>query len=133
MLLPATFRGQVVRGAGRGATLGFPTANLALDEPLPPDVWGVYASWVRYAGRMYPSVAHVGPAASFGETNARLEVYLIGWSGTLHEKTLAVELVVRIRGTRKFSDPAKLVSAMQQDVATAARRLKTVAQSAAVH
>lgn len=127
MRLPTTFRGQVVPGAGRGTGLGFSTANLAVADSLPVEAWGVYACWVRYQGRTHPGVAHVGPAASFGETDARLEVHLIGWSGTLHKKTLTVELVAYLRGTRKFSDPAELVAAMRQDAADAARRLRAAA------
>ena len=71
---------MVVRGAGRGAQIGFPTANL---EPvgmvLPP--LGVYAgrAWLRDAG--FVAAIHIGPNPTFGEERVKFEVHLVGSTG----------------------------------------------------
>ena len=65
---PHRMRGIVVHGAGRGAGLGFPTANIdAIDTIIPHD--GVYAAhaFVDGQGPARPSAVHIGPNVTFGE------------------------------------------------------------------
>ena len=101
---PHRIRGRVVHGAGRGAGLGFPTANLGAIDTLVP-LEGVYAglAWVDGQGPPWPAACNIGPNPTFGETGRKVEAHLIGFTGDLYGKTVELEFLERLRGTRKFS------------------------------
>ncbi len=114
---PHRIRGEVVRGAGRGAGLGFPTANLAgIDTQVPLD--GVYAGSVRIEGEsLWRSAAvHIGPNATFGETKPSVEAHLIDFSGDLYGRRVEVDFTVRLRATRKFAGVDELLAQIRADV-----------------
>ena len=112
---PHRVRGQVTTGAGRGASLGFPTANLrGTDTVVPGD--GVYAARTEMDGQSWPVAAHIGPNATFGEVDRSIEAHLIGFNGNLVGRSLELEFLARIRGTQKFGGPAELVEQMRRDV-----------------
>lgn len=117
--MPVTFHGQVVPGAGRGASLGFPTANLATTAPLPRELWGVYCCWADLGGQRLAGVAHIGPAQVMGRARAELEVHLLGWSGDVVGARLAMTLVHRLRETRDFADAVALAQQITEDCAAA--------------
>ena len=117
---PYRLRGLVVRGAGRGAALGFPTANLdAIDVQIPSD--GVYAVLARIEGDAtpHPSAAHIGPNATFGETKRSVELHLIDFAGDLYGKTLEIDFVERLRPSRAFAGKDELLRQIAEDVARA--------------
>lgn len=109
---PYRISGTVVEGAKRGRTLGFPTANLANVETLPP-AEGVYA--VRADSR--PAAANVGPNPTFGDETRKIEVYVLDFAGDLYGKTMAVEFVARLRATRAFANVESLKDQLLRDVA----------------
>jgi riboflavin kinase/FMN adenylyltransferase len=119
---PYRLTGRVERGAARGRTLGFPTANLAgVTTLLPPN--GVYAGLVQPSGggKPYAAAAHLGPNATFGESARKLEVHLLdydggGEAGELYDQTLAVDLLDRVRDTMKFPGPEALQRQLKADV-----------------
>ena len=112
---PHRIRGRVGPGVGRGAPLGFPTANLhGCDTLLPGD--GVYAGQAPLAGKVWPVAANIGPNPTFGEHARKVEAHLIGFSGDLTGQVLEVDLFARLRDTRKFASPADLVSQLHRDV-----------------
>jgi riboflavin kinase/FMN adenylyltransferase len=120
--------GRVVRGAGRGRDLGFPTANLAVEEPvaLPPDgIYAVRAAWRRpgEAWRPGAGVASLGVRPTFGPGKRVLEVYLFGVEEPLYGATMRVFFQRRQRGERRFATPAALVRQMQRDAERARRIL----------
>ena len=124
-LLVAAYRirGTVVAGAGRGAALGFPTANLiGVDTLLPGE--GVYAGRALVNDSAWPAAINVGPNPTFGETATKVEVHLIGWHGSLVGRPLAVDILARLRDTRRFDSPQALVEQLTADVA-AARHIAT--------
>ncbi len=118
---PHRLRGLVVKGAGRGAGLGFPTANLAeLDTQIPAN--GVYAAraWLDGDPEPKPAAAHIGPNATFDESARSVEVHLIDYpEGPLYGRRLEVDLFTCLRPTRKFEGVEDLRAQIQQDVAQA--------------
>lgn len=113
---PHRSRGRVVPGAGRGAGLGFPTANLDdCDTLVPSD--GVYACRAACDGEVWPAAVHVGANVTFGATRRSIEAHLIGFSGDLSAQLLALDWLARLRGSRKFDSAGELVRQMQEDVA----------------
>jgi riboflavin kinase/FMN adenylyltransferase len=117
--------GRVVPGEAIGRTLGYPTANLRLDEEkfLPAD--GVYAAWARLEGEavLRPAAASLGTRPTFGGATHAIEAYLLDWSGDLTGRELSVELVDWVRGQERFEGPEPLRAAMARDVAAVRGRL----------
>ncbi|MCW5773460.1 MAG: bifunctional riboflavin kinase/FAD synthetase [Rhodospirillaceae bacterium] len=119
---PWSIEGPVEHGEKRGRILGFPTANLALDDFLLP-AFGVYAVRVRLLeGGVAPpisGVANIGMRPTVGGTRAQLEAHLFDFAGDLYGKRLAVELHAFIRPERKFDGLDALKAQIAQDSARA--------------
>jgi riboflavin kinase/FMN adenylyltransferase len=112
---PHRLVGSVRAGAGRGRTIGFPTANLDRLQTLAPGD-GVYAVRVPVGGATFPGAANVGPNPTFGDMARKVEVHLIGFTGDLYDQTLAVDFIKRLRDTRPFASAAELVDQLRRDV-----------------
>lgn len=121
-LLTAPYRltGTVVVGARRGATIGFPTANLSGIATLLPAL-GVYAAQVTVDGATHPAAVHLGPNVTFGETAVSVEAHLVGFTGDLYGRTLDVDFLDHVRETRRFASVEELKARLADDVATAVR------------
>ncbi len=116
---PYRLRGTVIKGAGRGRELGFPTANLSdIATLIPGD--GVYFAATRLGQQdRCPAAVHVGPNPSFSETDRKVEVHIVGQSGDLYGSTLDVDFLGRLRDVRPFSSREELTAQLQRDVAAA--------------
>jgi len=117
-----SIRGRVVRGAGRGRTIGVPTVNLEPPDPrklLPPD--GVYAAIVTVGkreagtGKRYGGMMNQGPRPTFGEQARALEIHLFDFAGELYGETVAVEWVRRLRDVQAFPSRDALVAQLERD------------------
>lgn len=117
-----TLQGSVGRGAGRGRTLGFPTANLVPTRPVLVAA-GVYACMAEIAGRKERAVVNVGVRPTFGETTLAVEAYLLDFSGDLYGQTMTLTFVSRIREERRFPSVEALRTQIQADAEEARRRL----------
>lgn len=112
--------GRVRVGDRRGATIGFPTANiLPRGGMLPPD--GVYAVRVGIEGEapLRPAVANLGTNPTFGGVGRRLEAHLLEFAGDLYGKSIVVSFVERLRGEVRFASVDALVTQIQADAAAA--------------
>jgi riboflavin kinase/FMN adenylyltransferase len=115
---PYRLQGTVGTGQRRGATLGFPTANLVDLQTLAPGD-GVYAARARHGEAAWPAAVNVGPNPTFGENARKVEAHLIGFSGDLYGQTLALDFVRRLRDTRPFGGVGELVEQLRRDVEAA--------------
>ncbi|HXJ79854.1 MAG TPA: bifunctional riboflavin kinase/FAD synthetase [Candidatus Methylomirabilis sp.] len=122
---PYQVSGTVARGAGRGRTLGFPTANLRPDRPLILAA-GVYAARVAWADRSADAVVNVGYRPTFGENQYWIEAYIFDFSGDLYDQSLTIEFLARIRPEMKFSGVEALMQQVAEDMDAARRHLKTL-------
>ena len=119
--LPALY-GTVIRGAGRGHRLGFPTANLrVIPQVLPPQ--GVYAVVVEIppAHRRWRGVMNLGVRPTFGGTSLQCEAHLLGFSGRLRGRSMTLWLLERLRAERRFSTPQALTRQITRDLIRAQR------------
>lgn len=113
-----SLEGEVVRGAGRGRELGFPTANLCSDKELLPAP-GVYAVKVRCGEELYNGVVNIGENPTFGGGALSVEVHLFDYSAELYGKTLRIYFIQRLRDEVRFPSVAALVDAISADVVRA--------------
>jgi riboflavin kinase/FMN adenylyltransferase len=114
---PHRIRGVVGRGAGRGAGLGFPTANLVeVDTLIPAD--GVYAAraFVDGLGPAFPAACNVGPNPTFGEQARKVEAHVLGFSGDLYDRRFELDFIRRLRDTRRFSGLDELIRQVRADI-----------------
>lgn len=118
---PYAVIGEVVRGAGRGRQLGFPTANVRPDRPVLVRV-GVYACRIDVDGHDHPAVVNVGVRPTFGETDLAVEVYVLDFSADLYGRRVRVTFLHRLRDETRFPSIEALRSQIEADV-TQARAL----------
>ena len=117
---PYRIRGMVTHGAGRGAKIGFPTANIsAIDTLLPGQ--GVYAARALVPLGTWPAAVNVGPNPTFGEAALKVEVHLIGFDGSLYGQPLEVDFLARLRNIQPFASVEDLQRQLAADVAAAER------------
>ncbi|APW60805.1 riboflavin biosynthesis protein RibF [Paludisphaera borealis] len=125
---PYRIRGVVSHGAGRGAGIGVPTANLEeVDTLIPGD--GVYAATALVPGddpgdepRSWPAACNIGPNPTFGEQVRKVEAHLIDFKGDLYGRTVELDFLEHLRPTRTFAGLDDLLGQIRLDV-EAARRL----------
>jgi riboflavin kinase/FMN adenylyltransferase len=112
---PYQISGVVTQGAGRGKTLGFPTANLTgIETLLPPP--GVYAGRGHSSEGSWPAAINVGPNPTFGDERTKTEVHLVGPDLDLYGKELKVDFVAELRAVRKFSSSEELREQVAEDI-----------------
>jgi riboflavin kinase/FMN adenylyltransferase len=114
--------GVVVRGAGRGRELGFPTANLASENELVPPS-GVYATIATTPGGVvYPSITNIGLRPTFGDVDRPvIETHVFDLSRDLYDTTLRLSFVQRLRDERPFPDVDALRAQIEADCRSARR------------
>jgi riboflavin kinase/FMN adenylyltransferase len=115
---PYSIRGEVVRGAGRGRTLGFPTANVKTERPLGLPV-GVYVCRLLVGAREHQAVVNVGYRPTFGETDLSVEAHVLDFAGDLYDQRVTLTFLRRLREERKFPSVDALKEQIALDVAAA--------------
>ncbi len=113
---PYRMTGVVRKGAGRGARIGFPTANLTDVKTLLP-AHGVYAGMVMFNGIRHPVAVSIGPNPTFGEHREKVECHIHNFSGDLYGQTLHVDLLSEVRPLESFDSVDALVRQIRADVA----------------
>ena len=121
LIEPYRISGIVGRGAQRGRTLGFPTANLENISVLCPPA-GVYAGRVTGCRNSkknshstpspigMPVAINIGPNPTFGESRVKVETHIIGYAGDLYDYEIAIELFAKLRDVQKFESKVQLLS-----------------------
>lgn len=121
---PVTVSGRIVHGDARGRTLGFPTANVSVDEELRPGN-GVYAVRVRLADeRVVDGVANFGTRPTLDAARYAAEVHLLDFDEDLYGQRLEVALLGRLREERRFGSVEALAAQIGLDVAAARALLR---------
>jgi riboflavin kinase/FMN adenylyltransferase len=109
--------GNVVVGDRRGRSIGFPTANIALDGVMPP-ADGVYAVLLRDLAstehKLLSGVANLGTRPTFNAGRS-VEVHVLDFDGDLYDKPMRVGFVQRIRGEQRFSGIEELRRQIKHD------------------
>lgn len=113
---PYEMRGHVVRGDGRGRQLGFPTANIELDDPdkLVP-ARGVYAVDVCYEEQWYKGMMNIGVRPTFEFDSLTLEVNLFNFEASIYNEKIVVRLKHFVRPEKKFASVEALREQLEKD------------------
>lgn len=108
--------GKVVRGNEIGRTIGFPTANILVENKwklIPAD--GVYAVKVQLAGKQYFGMLNIGERPTIADDKHVIEVHIFGFSADVYGSKIKVELEKRIRDERQFDTLEHLKNQLQVD------------------
>jgi riboflavin kinase/FMN adenylyltransferase len=112
---PYRIRGLVVHGAGRGNSIGFPTANIdGIDTLLPAP--GVYAGTTQILGEKRAVAINIGPNPTFGEHAMKVEAHVLNWHGSLYGSVLEVDFHARLRDIQRFDHVDELKRQLDRDV-----------------
>jgi len=115
---PFDLDGLVVKGDGRGRSIGFPTANVDSHGELLPAA-GVYAVRLEGAGAWRGGAANIGTKPTFGGSAVTVEVHVLDWTGDLYGQEVRVEFLERLRPERRFPSVSELTAQIQRDIEAA--------------
>ena len=113
---PFTLSGKVVEGRQNGRKIGFPTANIALEDPyklIPKN--GVYAVKVHVGKRIFSGMMNIGIRPTLNGKDRTIEVNLFGFDGNLYGKTVTVVPVKRLRPEIRFESLEQLKEQLVED------------------
>lgn len=120
---PHEVQGRVCHGDGRGAELGYPTANVETGEGFAVPAVGIYAGRFTLGdGSRYDAAISLGVRPTFehgAEPRVLLEAYLLDFAGDLYGERCRLSFVERLRDERRFPTVGELIDQMAVDVAAA--------------
>ena len=123
---PYMFSGRVIEGHRIGRQLGFPTANLRIDNPrkLIP-ARGAYAVYVFLGEQRYKGMMNIGSRPTLDNgSDLSIEVNVFDYEGDLYDQLLTVSVEARLRNEQKFDSLSQLQVQLQHDAETTNRLLK---------
>ena len=114
---PYRIKGHIVSGYKVGRKLGFPTANIQVDEPykIIPGT-GVYAVWVYWEDKRYKGMLHIGnrPTLENGD-HITLEVHILDFDEDIYNNEITVSFIHHIRENVKFNSIEELIEQLKKD------------------
>lgn len=113
---PYSIQGTIILGQQRGRSIGFPTANLSVEESLkliPQN--GVYVSRCRINGQWFPSMTNIGFRPTFQGKEKSIETHLLDFHADLYGQKAEIALISRLRDEQQFSGPEALKNQLMQD------------------
>lgn len=113
---PIRLTGRVVKGAGRGIGLGFPTANLELEPGICSPAKGVYVGYLWVNDQRLPSVMNCGLNPTFGGEAFHCEAHVLDYHADLYGTEVKLEIARRLRDEMKFPSPEALSRQITDDV-----------------
>lgn len=110
---PYSLTGKIIKGAGRGKLLGFPTANLEVEQEVVPPL-GVYATYSKVLGK---GATNIGRQPTFGATNpVHIETHFLNYNGSLYGQEVEIFFERKIRDEKKFGSVEALKEQIRQDL-----------------
>ncbi len=118
---PYDLMGRVKRGKRVGKTLGYPTANLDVEEDIIVPAVGVYAVIGELGKKQYGGMTNIGYQPTFARDKLEIEIHFFDFCGEVTGKRMRVFFLKRLRDEKRFATPAKLQEQLRQDERTARR------------
>jgi riboflavin kinase/FMN adenylyltransferase len=118
--------GEVIRGAGRGRTINFPTANIDYPRQKAIPSNGIYACWAHLGDEKFMAATNIGfnPTFTPERQTPSLEAYLLDFDRDIYGQQVKLEFVSRIRNELKFNSVEALIWKIQEDVVKTRELLK---------
>ena len=116
--------GEVIKGRGVGASIGFPTANIKLENKnkiIP--LQGVYAVNVYYDNNKFGGMLNIGTNPTFNGNELSVEVHIFNFHQDIYNQPLQIEFCKRIRNEKKFNTVDELKQQLSMDKITALNNL----------
>jgi riboflavin kinase/FMN adenylyltransferase len=114
---PYCLTGTVIRGDGRGRTIGIPTANIQTWEEQHLPANGVYAATVTVGGESYTAATNIGVRPTVDGHHQTVEAHLLDFERDLYDQEVSLKFIGRIRDEQKFSGLDALVAQIHADIA----------------
>lgn len=111
-----SFETEVIKGDGRGTTLGFPTINQKYPKDLTKPKFGVYKTEITTDGKAFKGITNIGIRPTFPTDYVICETFIIGFGGDLYGKSLKITLKEFLREEKKFSDEKELSAQVLSDI-----------------
>jgi riboflavin kinase / FMN adenylyltransferase len=110
--------GEIIRGAGRGRTINFPTANIDYSNHKVVPFNGIYACWAYLGDEKFMAATNIGlnPTFTPDRQTLSLEAYLLDFDRDIYGRHMKLEFVRRIRSELKFDSVQALIEKIQEDV-----------------
>jgi riboflavin kinase / FMN adenylyltransferase len=120
LLRPVAVYGHVVHGTGRGAQLGFPTANIDPHHEITPPS-GIYAVRVLIDNARMKGICYIGTRSTFyrGLGAFAIEVHIFNFNKNIYNKFIEVQFIKKIRNDRSFASSSKLILQIKRDISKA--------------
>ncbi len=119
--------GTVVEGDKRGRLLGYPTANIDLNENLMMPADGIYATKVKMENALYLAATSIGLRPTFGGTQRTVETHILDYEGDLYGASIRVQFAERLREEIRFKSSEDLISQIKRDIENI-RRMPNILQ-----
>ncbi len=118
MQLPIQIKGVVKKFSGNGRRLGYPTANIEVDDDAPE---GIFFGYTTLEGRKLPSIIFIGAPITLGIMNKRAESYILDFvDRDLYDTRIELEIVKKLRDNHKYGSVEQLIEQIKLDVQDAA-------------
>jgi riboflavin kinase / FMN adenylyltransferase len=122
---PYSITGKVIRGNELGRTIGFPTANIQVENKFKlitnP---GVYASFAEWRGKLYQGMGNIGYRPTIQPGELTIEVHIFDFDEDLYDQEITIRFIDRIRDEQKFDSITDLRQQLMHDQETALNILK---------
>jgi len=108
--------GTVIAGNKMGRTIGFPTANLQVDDKnkiLPP--MGVYTGWAKIDDNWHKTMINIGVRPTLNLKTLAIEAHILGFDGSLYGRTISLHLYEKIRNEKRFASLKLLKEQLEED------------------
>ncbi|HHB78898.1 MAG TPA: bifunctional riboflavin kinase/FAD synthetase [Saprospiraceae bacterium] len=127
---PYSISGTVIHGDQVGTQLGFPTANIKIDDPdklIPAD--GVYAVLVRINGKIHQGMLHIGNRPTLNGVEQRIEVHIFDFEQKIYQQSIEIQFIDFIRHNHKFEHLDDLKNQLEKDKQIAKKILQSSNQA----
>ncbi len=121
-----TMSGEVIHGAERGRTIGFPTANVDYPKQKATPSSGIYACWAHIGKERFMAATNIGFNPTFTPERQvpSLEAYLLDFDRDIYGQNLKLEFVSRIRDELKYNSVEALIEKIHEDVEVTRKLLR---------
>lgn len=113
---PYSIIGRVIPGMNRGNKLGFPTANVDVNQDYAVPKDGVYKTKTIVGGREYLSATNIGVNPTFNENELKIETHILDFNENIYDNEIEIVFLDFIRDDIKFQNKEDLIDQMEKDI-----------------